>query len=174
MKTSGTETDSPSKLGDTLLVASCCAALATLVPVTLYQAGLVRELPDPPLPVFDSERITTSKAAYPLGIPDGFLGLASFGVTLGLVLLARRHRSARKFLGLKLTLDVTMAAFNAGRQVVQFGKLCSWCTATALSSGVMAYSGRKIIQDAWLETGALVTSKLSTTLPTQVQTGSFE
>lgn len=137
--------------GDTLLIVACCAALGTLVPVTLYQTGALHRLPDPPFRVFDSEQITMSQAAHPLGIPDGVLGLASFGATLALTLLSRRHHAAKKLLGAKLTLDASAAAFNAGRQVVSFGKLCSWCTGTALAAGVMAYAGRKTIQDTWVE-----------------------
>ncbi len=137
--------------GDKLLIAGCCTAMATLVPVTLYQTGALHRLPDPPFRVFDSEQITMSHAAHPLGIPDGVLGLTSFGATLVLTLLARRHHAAKKLLGAKLTLDASAAAFNASRQVVSFGRLCSWCTGTALAAGVMAYAGRKTIQEAWVE-----------------------
>lgn len=137
--------------GDKLLIAACCTALATLVPVALYQTGVVNRLPDPPFRVFDSERITSSKAAHPFGIPDSLLGLASFGATLGLILLARRHATAKKLLGAKLTLDVSVAAFNASRQIIGFGELCSWCTGTALAAGGMAYGGRRTIKDLWTE-----------------------
>ncbi len=136
---------------DTLLIAGCCTALATLVPVTLYQTGALHRLPDPPFRVFESEQITMSHAAHPLGIPDGVLGLASFGTTLALTLLARRHHVAKKLLGAKLTLDASAALFNASRQVVSFRKLCSWCMGTALAAGVMAYAGRNAIQEAWRE-----------------------
>ncbi len=140
---------------DTLLIAACCTALATLAPVALYQTGALHRLPDPPFRVFDSERITMSAAAHPLVIPDGVLGLASFGVTLALALLARRHRAAKQLLGAKLTLDASAAAFNVARQVVSFGKLCSWCTGTALAAGLMAYAGRKTIKGSWLEAVSL-------------------
>jgi uncharacterized membrane protein len=136
---------------DRLVIGSCCVALATLVPVALYQSGVLPRLPDPPLGVFDSERITTSDAAHPLGIPDGWLGLASFATTLALAILAKRHGAARKLLGAKLTLDGSAAAFNATRQVISFGKLCSWCTGTAMAAGVMAYGGRNAIQETWTE-----------------------
>ena len=139
---------------DTLLIGACCTALATLAPVTLYQVGALHRLPDPPLPVFDSEQITMSHAAHPFGIPDGLLGLASFAGTLALTLLARRHHAAKKMLGAKLTLDAAAAAFNATRQVVSFGKLCSWCTGTAIAAGVMAYAGRETIQEAWSAPGS--------------------
>lgn len=134
-----------------LLIAASSVALATLVPVALYQLGVISGLPDPPLRVFDSERITQSKTAHPMGIPDGLLGLASFGTTLTLVLLARRNKTAKKLLGVKLGVDASVAAFNTVRQVVEFGKLCSWCTATALSAGVMAYAGRASIREVVAE-----------------------
>ena len=134
---------------EALLVASSLTTLATLIPVALFQTGVLKTLPDPPFPVFDSERITTSKIAHPLGIPDALLGLASFGTTFALILLARKNGTARKLLGAKLAVDASAAAFNASRQVLDFGKLCSWCTGTALAAGVMAYAGRKTIVGAF-------------------------
>jgi uncharacterized membrane protein len=131
-----------------VLIGAACVALATLVPVALYQTHVIKRLPDPPVKVFNSERITMSKTAHPFGVPDALLGLASFGATLGLALLASRSRSAKKLLGVKLVLDASMAAFNASRQVIEFDSLCSWCTATALSAGVMAYAGRGSIGEA--------------------------
>jgi hypothetical protein len=36
--------------------------------VTLFQTGLVRHLPDPPLPGFDSDKVNSSDLAYRLGV----------------------------------------------------------------------------------------------------------
>ncbi len=156
---------SSSLSGGPALAGACCVALATLVPVALYQTGVLSQLPDPPGALFDSERITTSQAAHPFGIPDALLGLGSFGATLALILLAKRSATARKLLGAKLTLDASAAAFNAARQVVSFGKLCSWCTGTALAAGVMAYAGRETIRDTW----AAVTSGEETRVGTDAK-----
>jgi uncharacterized membrane protein len=134
-----------------VVIGSCCVALGTLVPVALYQSGVIAQLPDPPLAIFDSEKITQSAAAHPFGLPDAWLGLASFGTTLVLAVLAKRHPRAKQLLGAKLMLDGSAAAFNATRQVVSFGKLCSWCTGTAVAAGVMAYGGRHAIQETWSE-----------------------
>jgi uncharacterized membrane protein len=131
-----------------LLLGACCVALATLVPVALYQLGAISRLPDPPLSIFDSERITSSSAAHPFGIPDALLGLASFAATLTLALVSKRSQLAKSLLGPKLALDASAAGFNATRQVVSFGKLCSWCMGTALSAGVMAYAGRASIRNS--------------------------
>jgi uncharacterized membrane protein len=127
-------------------VASTVAALTTLVPVAAHQLGLCRHLPDPPLALFDSDRITQSKAAHPLGVPDGLLGLASYSVTLALLMAARRTRTVHPLLKIKLALDASAATGNAVRQVVEFHRLCSWCTATALATVAVVHYGRKSIE----------------------------
>ena len=80
-------------------------------------------------------------AAHPLGIPDSLLGLGSYGITFSLILLARSHPKARRLLTLKLLGDGAVAAFNVVRQVATFGKICSWCTGTALCTAVMVAAG---------------------------------
>lgn len=132
----------------TLAIAACGTALGTLVAVALFQSGAIDQLPDPPSKIFDSERITLSKTAHPLGIPDSYLGLASYGTTLALLLLAGKNKWTRRALGFKLMGDAGAASFNAVRQVAQFGKLCSWCTGTALATGVMVYAGRKAVVES--------------------------
>lgn len=130
-----------------LLVAATGAAIATLIPVAARQMGVIDSLPDPPGSLFDSDRITASKAAHPLGIPDGLLGLGSYSVTLELALMARKHPGARRVLAFKLAGDGALAGFNVVRQIVSFRKLCSWCTATALCTVVMLFAGRHVIAE---------------------------
>ncbi len=134
---------------EALMIVSCATALATLIPVALFQTGVLDSLPDPPSNVFDSNWITQSKTAHPFGIPDALLGLASFGSTFTLILLAERNSTAKELLGAKLALDASAAAFNAARQIVSFGKLCSWCTGTALAAGMMAFAGRENIVETF-------------------------
>lgn len=141
---------------DTALMAATSAALLTLLPVAAHQLGCLDHLPDPPAKIFASDRITESKAAHPFGIPDGLLGLASYGATLSLIILARRHPQARRLLRIKLMADGSLAAFNATRQLVSFGKLCSWCTGTALCTAAMLVAGRELIlQGTPTRTGGL-------------------
>ena len=119
----------------------CAIAIATLLPVAAYQLGWVKHLSDPPGDLWDSDRITGSRTAHPLGIPDALLGLASYGASLGLLIAAPRSDTARLLLPWKLGLDGAAAAFNAGRQVVKFGKMCSWCTGTGLATAGMVCLG---------------------------------
>jgi uncharacterized membrane protein len=130
------------EVDESVAIAACGVALATLVPVLLHQVGVVEHLPDPPGEWFASDKITESKAAHPLGIPDAALGLASYGVTMALLLAARKHRAVRPLLAVKLAGDAGMAGFNVVRQVVSFGKICSWCTGTAVATAVMVASAR--------------------------------
>ncbi len=130
----------------TTAVAGAALALGTLVPVALYQTGVLRRLPDPPGAIFDSEWITSSKDAHPLGIPDALLGLGSYGATLGLLLAAPKCGLVRKMLAAKLAGDSSMAAFNVVKQVVKFRRVCSWCTGTAIATGIMVAAGRKYLK----------------------------
>ena len=139
--------DQPHAEVSPLLLTAGASAMLTLLPVAAHQLGLLDHLPDPPGSVFASDRITTSKVAHPLGIPDSLLGLGSYGITLSLALLARQQRAARPLLACKLVADGGLAGFNVIRQVVSFRKLCSWCTATAICTAVMVYAGRSILTE---------------------------
>lgn len=146
MPAHATSASESTKVSYTWSVVAAAAALGTLVPVALYQCGAIAHLPDPPGSVFDSDRITSSKSAHPLGVPDSLLGLGSYSATLGLILLARRSEAARKVLGVKLAVDGSMAAFNVTRQVVSYKKLCSWCTGTALATAVLVPTARAYVK----------------------------
>jgi uncharacterized membrane protein len=109
--------------------------MVALIPIVLRQAGVVGHLPDPPGEVWDSDGIVMSKAAHPFGIPDGALGLASYAITVGLI------ASRSSLLRAKLVCDAGAAGFNVVRQVVTFGKVCSWCMAAAGFTVPMVWFG---------------------------------
>jgi hypothetical protein len=128
-----------------MAIACCCAAMASLAPVALVQLRIVKDLPDPPGRLFHSKRIVMSKDAYHLGIPDGVLGLASYGVTLALLLAAQPERSfVRRALRAKLALDATMAIRNVRKQIAEHGCLCSWCMGAAVATAGLVYFARKM------------------------------
>lgn len=133
----------PSQISYVTTLVATSVTIATLLPIALYQCHAIDHLPDPPGPYFDSDRITASKSAHPLGIPDSLLGLASYGTTMALIFAARRSQTGRTLLRTKLLLDGSMAAINVTRQVVSFRKLCSWCTGTALATAVLVAAGRR-------------------------------
>ena len=128
-------------------VAGAALALGTLVPVALYQTGMLRRLPDPPGLIFDSAWITSSTDAHPFGVPDALLGLGSYGITMALLLAAPECGLVRKVLAVKLAGDSSMAAVNVVKQVVKFRRVCSWCTGTAIATGIMIAAGRKYLKE---------------------------
>lgn len=125
-------------------IACCCAAIGSLVPVALFQLHAIDDLPDPPGQIFDSKKIVTSKDAFRMGIPDGLLGIGSYGATLALLIAAGPSRPrVRHLLNSKLALDGTLAIRNAHKQVTQFGLICSWCMGAAVATAGVVYFARK-------------------------------
>jgi uncharacterized membrane protein len=126
-----------------ITLSATSVAIGTLVPIAFYQCHAIDHLPDPPGVCFDSDRITASKSAHPLDIPDSLIGLTSYGATLALVLASRRSQTFRTLLRTKLLFDGSMAAINVTRQLISFRKLCSWCTGTALATAVLVVAGNQ-------------------------------
>ena len=128
-----------------MAIACCCAAMASLAPVALVQLRILKDLPDPPGRLFRSKRIVMSKHAYHLGIPDGVLGLASYGVTLALLLAAQPQRPfVRRALRVKLALDAALAIRSVRKQIAEHGRICSWCMGAAVATAGVVYFARKM------------------------------
>ncbi len=122
------------------VVAASLSACAALGVVGLYQTGLLGHLPDPPLPVFDSDRVDASGEAYVgLDAPDALLGVVSYALTAVLAVMAPRDRAARRpLLPIALAAKVVIDALGAGlltvEQLSRHRRLCAWCLATAAAS----------------------------------------
>jgi uncharacterized membrane protein len=128
-----------------MAVACCCAAMATLAPVALVQMHIIRDLPELPGRLFNSKQVVTSEGAYHFGIPDGVLGLASYGLTLALLVAATPERPiVRRLLRGKLAWDATMAIRNVRKQVTEHKRVCSWCIGAAVATAGLVFFGRKV------------------------------
>jgi len=115
-------------------------ASATMGVVTAYQAGLVRRLPDPPLPGVDSSKVDASGEAYfYLLTPDAALALTNYGVTLALVGMGAADRAQTRpvvplLAATKLALDAIGAAYLTVEQISKHRAICAWCLAAAAAS----------------------------------------
>lgn len=113
------------------------SAMGSLGVVTAYQMGLLRHLPEPPLGVFDADRVDASGEAYQyLKTPDGALGLASYATTLVLAGMGSGRRAEERpwiplALAAKVTLDVVSALFLTVEQGTKHRRFCSWCLLAA-------------------------------------------
>lgn len=102
--------------------------------VAAYQTGLVRRLPEPPVALFDAERVDASGEAYELlKTPDAALGLVSYAVTLALAASGDARRSSeRPWLPVALAAKVAADAVGGGiyltaEQASKHRRFCSWC-----------------------------------------------
>ena len=112
-------------------------ASASMGVVTLYQLGIVRHLPDPPLRVFDSDRVDASGEAFRQGTtPDAALGLASYAVSLALIGMGTGDRSREQpwiplLAAALLGADAAGALYLTAEQGSRHRALCAWCVAAA-------------------------------------------
>jgi hypothetical protein len=112
-------------------------AAATLSVVGLYQFGVLRSVPEPPLPGLDADAVDAAGEAYTvLKTPDSSLGIASAGVSLVLAGMggARRHEEQPWIplvLLAKSLVDAAGGVYLFAEQLSKHKRICSWCTMTA-------------------------------------------
>ena len=108
--------------------------------IGLYQVGILRHLPEPPLPGLDADRVDASAEAYSrFATPDAFLGLGNYAATAALAAMGGRDRARRSPL-VPLAMSAK-AVFDAGQAVRLFYQqwhrhraFCSWCLLAAGAS----------------------------------------
>lgn len=110
--------------------------------IALYQTGIVRHLPDPPLPGLDSDKVDASGEAYEtLKTPDAALALASYGVTLALIGMGGADRAKVSpaiplVAAAKLAADAAGAVWLTIEQLTKHRALCFYCLIASTASWV--------------------------------------
>jgi hypothetical protein len=108
-------------------------ASASMSVVALYQLGILKRLPDPPLPAFDSNKVTSSAKAYSLlNTPDAVLAMGSYAATMALVAMGSPNRARERplipiALAAKLGFDALLGIQFALSEWWKTRTLCSWC-----------------------------------------------
>lgn len=119
------------------------AASGALGVVAAYQNGLVRRLPEPPVPIFDAEAVDASSEAYGLlRTPDAALGIISYGVTLALAGMGSRKRHEEMplvplLMAAKVAFDALGGIYLTAEQATKHRKFCSWCLAASVAGVAM-------------------------------------
>ena len=117
--------------------ATALASTTVMAGLSLYQLGVIRRLPELPVPGFDANRVDASAQAYQLlAAPDATLGAVSYAATAALAALGGKDPP----LGLS-ALAAGKAAFDLGwaakltlDQATKHRAACSWCLlATSLT-----------------------------------------
>lgn len=108
--------------------------------VSLYQTGIIKRLPDPPVGPFDSARVDASHYAYKrLSSPDGPAMLVSYGITAWLAAAGGMERAQQMpalpvAMGAKLLSDLAVAVELGREEWAENKALCAYCQLATLAS----------------------------------------
>jgi uncharacterized membrane protein len=120
--------------------------------ISLYQLGIVRHLPEPPLPWLDADRVDASGEAYRLGhVPDAAPTMAWYGLTLALAAAGGRDRPPWLPLALagKVVADAASAVLLTVEQASRHRAFCGWCLLAAGASVAMVPQALPEARAAW-------------------------
>src|SRR6476660_9597618 len=115
------------------IAALSLAAIGSMGLISLYQLGLIKHLPEPPLPHFDADKVDAAPEAYALlNTPDGVIGLGSYAVTLALAAIGSEDRAKDQpwlalALGAKVGFDTSQAVRLTVNQWTKQKAFCFWC-----------------------------------------------
>lgn len=114
--------------------ATALGSATVMVGLALYQLGLVRRLPELPLPGFDANRVDASAQAYQiLSAPDATLGVLSYASTAVLASAGGPRPPAllTATLAAKAAVDLGWAVKLTLDQPLKHRAACSWCLAAS-------------------------------------------
>jgi len=112
---------------------------AAMTAVSLFQTGVVKHLPDPPLESFDSDKVNSSDTAYMLGVPDGTLSLASLAVNIPLAALGGANRAVEQpvvplLIAGKAAIEAVVAGWYFYQMPAKEKAWCGYCITGALAN----------------------------------------
>lgn len=115
------------------IVGLSLTALGCMGLISLCQMGIIRHIPDPPLPGIDSDKVDASEEAYGhLQMGDAFIGLVSYAVTAALTAMGGAERAKERpwfplAMAAKTGFDAAQAAKLTYDQFARHRAACLWC-----------------------------------------------
>jgi hypothetical protein len=110
--------------------------------VGLRQLGVIRHLPDPPLPGFDADRVTHDRAAWLFGVPDAPLEALSAVSNLPLAWWASRDGDRAPWLplllGAKTLGEAAIGWWYFEHMRREVGAWCAYCVLQAATNTALA------------------------------------
>ncbi|HLX58271.1 MAG TPA: vitamin K epoxide reductase family protein [Ktedonobacteraceae bacterium] len=122
------------------IVGLSMVAVGAMGLITLYQVGIIKHLPEPPLPGLDADTVDASAEAYSrFSTPDGILGLGNYAVTMGLAAMGGQDRVREQpwiplALAAKVAFDLSQAIRLFFDQKTKYQAFCSWCLLAAATT----------------------------------------
>ena len=106
------------------------------IPISLYQLGIIKHIPDLPAKIFDSDYVNASKEAQIAGLPDGPVGLLMYGanlVAVGGALKSKNRKSLFDYLIAAISIgQAAGGAFYLYNMATKQKKVCVYCVTGAL------------------------------------------
>jgi uncharacterized membrane protein len=108
--------------------------------VSLYQTGIIKHLPDPPIGPFDSDKVDASDYGYKrLDTPDALPMMVTYGLTACLAGAGGIRRASQQPLlpvamGLKTLFDVANTLFLGREEWKENKALCFYCQVATVAS----------------------------------------
>ncbi|MBA3575813.1 MAG: vitamin K epoxide reductase family protein [Pseudonocardiales bacterium] len=97
-------------------IAVSLIGIAAMAATTLFQMGVVRDLPEPPLGNFDTKKANSSEEAYSYGGPDSPIAITTHGVNMVLASMGAADRTRQQpWLPILATLFASAQAVTAGK-----------------------------------------------------------
>lgn len=137
------------------IVGLSALSAGAMLAVSLYQVGLLRHLPDPPLLLLDSDAVDASGEAYvELHMPDAPLGLLGAAITIALASAGGADRAQRQpwlplLLAAKTATDAAMAVGLTVEQGTRHRRFCSYCLVAAVANAATAPLSMREARRAW-------------------------
>jgi Vitamin K epoxide reductase family len=119
------------------IVVLSLAATGSMSLISLYQMGIIPHLPEPPLPMLDSDKVDASAEAYSrFSTPDGILGVGNYVMTAGLAAMGGQDRAKKQpwlplALAIKVGFDTSQGVRLFFDQKNKYGSFCFWCLLAA-------------------------------------------
>ena len=126
------------------IVCASLTAIGCMGLIALYQMGVIKHLPEPPLPGLDADKVDASDEAYShLQMGDAFIGLGSYAATMGLAAMGGKNRVKEQpwiplALAAKAGVDALQAAKLTYDQYAKHRAACFWCLVAAAATFVTA------------------------------------
>jgi len=120
--------------------------MGAMTAVSLFQIGVIKHLPDPPISGFDSDKVNSSDTAYALGVPDGTLSLASLAANIPLAAYGGENRAGEMPLvplaaAAKASVEAAVAGWYFYQMPTKEKAWCGYCIVGALANfGIAALS----------------------------------
>ncbi len=136
------------------IIALSLLGMGAMTAVSLFQTGIVKHLPDPPLPDFDSDKVNSSDTAYALGVPDGTISLASLAANIPLAAFGGADRTEKMPLvplaaAAKASVEAVVAGWYFYQMPTKEKKWCGYCILGAAANVGIAALTLMEAKNAW-------------------------